>query len=85
MTGTVVYLRSRRPPVTHWEAVVHYDAWGTPYTKPPTFNFNEQNFTHKVLLPNGKTDDTLYEVEWKHKSGPEITWPTSIPEPWGRR
>jgi hypothetical protein len=70
---TVVYLRSHRSPVAHGTAMVRYDAWGTPYTPYRTFGRFPISM-ERVLRPNGKTDDTLYGIEWRHKSGPPVTF-----------
>lgn len=68
---TVVYMRTtRHTPVGYWEAVVHYDAWGVPYTNVKIGPSGSWGV--KVLKPEGKTDDHIYGSEWKHKSGPEI-------------
>lgn len=69
---TYVDLRSMRTPAQHWVAKVHYDAWGSPYTKS---GGGGPSWGEKALLPKGRTDDFVYRVEWRHKSGPPVRHP----------
>ncbi len=73
-------MRSRRTPVEIWEARVFYDAWGSPFVRGRIFG-GSASYSTQALLPNGRTSDNIYGVEWKHLSGPEITWPVK-PERW---
>lgn len=77
---TVVYLRSFRTPVQHWTSVVLYDAWGTPYV---AGSGGRAEYGGKTLFPNGHTSDHLYETEWRHKSGPPITFGKRPSGPFG--
>jgi hypothetical protein len=70
---TIVYLRSHRSPVAHGEAIVKYDAWGTPFIPRRSFEPFPLSFGC-VLHPNGRTSDTLYQIEWRHKSGPPVSF-----------
>lgn len=70
---TVVHLRSGSTPVQHWDAVVKYDPWGTPYV-PGCFWSDCARGMRVVLLPDGGTEDWLWDTEWRLKSGPEVTF-----------
>lgn len=79
---TVVYLRSMATPVQHWEAQVYYDAWGTPYV-PGSLVSGRAMYGNIVLYQNGRTD-SVWDVFWKHKSGPEITFGSPPKNPFDR-
>ena len=75
MAKTVVYLRSMRTPARHWEDDVLYDDWGSPYIK-------HGRYGETALLQDGKTSDTyLNGTEWRHKSGPPVTFPDKPTRP----
>lgn len=71
--STIVYVRQTKATVCHrWESPVHYDIWGTPY-----ISSWEKDIGWRFpinLRPNGVTSDWVYGTEWKHKSGPEVTF-----------
>lgn len=82
---TTVYLRSmgKYHPAMRGEAVVKYDAWGSPYVE--NHNLSYPLRLAMMLHEDGTTDSTIYGTEWKHKSGPPVVWPKSIPKrPFGR-
>lgn len=76
---TVIFLRSMKVPAKHWEAVVLYDAWGSPYVK---CNGHGAAWGEKALFADGRTSDTwLYGTEWRHKSGPQVKFPEKPSKP----
>lgn len=67
---TIVFLRAHKIPAKFWESEVYYDAWGSPYVKGDGYS----DWIENPLKPNGKTHDTIGQTEWRHKSGPPVTF-----------
>lgn len=68
---TVVFLRQNKGVnCQRWESSVRYDSWGSPYVR------DHYGWHIPIsIFPGGKTSDNwLYGTEWKHKSGPEVTF-----------
>lgn len=77
---TIVYLRSTSTPVQHWESKVLYDAWGTPYIKSEG---SRAQWGSTRLYSDGRTD-SVYGTQWKHKSGPPVTFGNKPANPFDR-
>lgn len=74
---TVVYLRTYDiTPAKFMESEVYYDAWGSPYVYGDAFH---DSWMTNTLEPKGQTGSRW--LQWKHKSGPAVTFPnTSEPD-----
>ena len=67
---TVVYARTVGCPAKFWTSTVYYDAWGAPYF----YGDGYHDWMPVPMHPGGKTR-TTGDVQWKHKSGPDVTFP----------
>ena len=69
---TIVQLRTTRFPAYTWKAKVIYDAWGRPYVAEKWHSIKADGWDN-VLYKDG-TAMGLYDAQWKHISGPPVTF-----------
>ncbi|ARK07562.1 hypothetical protein LAV_00187 [Sphingobium phage Lacusarx] len=68
---TIVCIRTRVSPAELYEAIVHYDHWGSPYILHPNKGYRYVIRLHET----GRTNETWFDgTEWKHKTGPAVTF-----------
>lgn len=72
VSDTVIYLRSTKTPAQHWTGRVKYDVWGVPFVEGKGTG---PSWGTLRILEDGRTSDTwIYGTEWRHKSGPPVTF-----------